>query len=133
MDLDNFKYLNDSFGHLEGDRYLKRIGEILIGMFRKDDLIGRMGGDEFIIYLKNCPSEEFIQRKANEILQRISDAKLEGIDYQGGASLGIAIAPMHGTTFRELYDASDRALYLAKRSGKNKYALYQAEAEGESK
>ncbi len=133
MDLDNFKYLNDSFGHLEGDRYLKRIGEILIGMFRKDDLIGRMGGDEFIIYLKNCPSEEFIQRKANEILQRISDAKLEGIDYQGGASLGIAIAPIHGTTFRELYDASDRALYLAKRSGKNKYALYQAEAEGESK
>lgn len=124
MDLDDFKTLNDTYGHLEGDRFLKIVGDELTQMFRKDDLIGRMGGDEFVVFLKNCPDVAFIEKKAEAILDKIGSITMEGVDHVSRASIGIAIAPMHGKKFQELYDASDRALYESKKRGKNVYSIY---------
>lgn len=129
IDLDDFKLLNDSYGHLEGDKFLKLVGDTLTHMFRKDDLIGRMGGDEFVVFLKDCPSEEFVIQKAKAILEHISALEMEGVDYESHASIGMAIAPINGTTFRDLYDASDRALYTSKKSGKNIYSVYETQEE----
>lgn len=131
IDLDEFKSLNDTYGHLAGDDMLKSLGKKLQKMFRKHDLIGRMGGDEFVVFIKSCPSEEFIIRKANEILVNISEIQIDGTDYRSFASVGVAIAPKNGTSFKELYETSDKALYTAKRKGKNIFAIYSQEEEGE--
>lgn len=129
MDLDDFKTLNDNYGHLEGDNFLKIIGAELTKMFRKDDLIGRMGGDEFVVFLKNCPDEAFVEKKAQAILDKISSITMDGIDHQSHASIGVAISPMHGKSFQDLYDASDKALYESKKKGKNIYSVYQPKEE----
>lgn len=129
MDLDDFKLLNDSYGHLEGDNYLKIIGAELTAMFRRDDLIGRMGGDEFVIFLKRCPDEAFVEKKAQAILDKISSITMNGIDHVSRASIGVAISPMHGKSFQDLYDASDKALYESKKKGKNIYSVYQPKEE----
>ncbi len=127
MDLDDFKKLNDSFGHLAGDQLLKIVGEKLTGMFRKDDLIGRMGGDEFVVFLRSCPSEEFVYKKAQAILEKISEIQLEDIDYICKVSVGVAMSPRNGRDFGSLYDASDKALYMAKNAGKDAYSVYEKE------
>lgn len=127
MDLDDFKQLNDNFGHIAGDDLLRLVGKQLTSMFRKDDLIGRMGGDEFVVFLRSCPSEEFVYRKAQAILERISEIKLEGIDYECKVSVGVALSPKNGRDFTSLYDASDKALYTAKKAGKDAYSVYLKE------
>ena len=127
LDLDDFKILNDTFGHSEGDRFLQMIADQLVTMFRKDDLIGRMGGDEFIVFLKRCPNKEFVVRKAGEMLQRISEVKIEHLGYSGSASVGIAISPFDGKSFQDLYVVSDKALYQSKQKGKNICSLYTEE------
>ncbi len=129
LDLDDFKVLNDTYGHNEGDLFLQMITEQLVHMFRKDDLIGRMGGDEFIVFLKKCPSREFVVKKAEEINRKISEIKMDKHGYSGSVSVGVAIAPFDGTNFQDLYLASDKALYASKQKGKNISSLYNV-AEG---
>ncbi len=129
LDLDDFKVLNDTYGHNEGDLFLQMIAGQLVNMFRKDDLIGRMGGDEFIVFLKKCPSREFVVKKAEEINRKISEIKMDKHGYSGSVSVGVAIAPFDGTNFQDLYLASDKALYASKQKGKNISSLYNV-AEG---
>lgn len=131
MDLDNFKSVNDTLGHVAGDQILQDVAEKLVHIFRKEDFIGRVGGDEFIVFIK---AENETEEKLKKICKRKSEDickvlqrefKGEGYDFVMSASVGIALYSEDGMNFQELYQNADKALYLSKRRGKNSYSFYQ--------
>lgn len=126
LDIDNFKSINDNHGHLQGDTVLKKVSDCLQGIFRSTDILGRIGGDEFILFLKNISQPETAIRKAKDINQALKSLFIENNTKSPlSGSIGIALCPDSGTTFDELYRNADIALYQAKKSGKNSYVLYQ--------
>lgn len=129
MDVDYFKLVNDRYGHAAGDEVLCRIAEILRRSFMGSDIIGRIGGDEFAVLMKNIPSAHTAISHAENICAAIRGLKLkETGDMQLSVSIGIAIAPYHGKTYQELYKCADKALYETKERGRNGYSLYGQEA-----
>lgn len=126
IDVDNFKAINDNFSHVYGDAVLCEIADKLRKIFRTDDIIGRIGGDEFIAYMKNCSLPKKVEEKANEILKELYTTYngLNDITYIISASVGISVYPKDGNSFATLYKSADAALYQAKAKGKNAYALY---------
>lgn len=128
MDLDNFKSVNDSLGHLYGDAVLTQVGTTLRNLFRSQDIIGRIGGDEFLILLKDIPNKELVLERCQlmvdtfrELLHRLMP-KL-----QVSVSVGAALSPNHGATFADLFHHADESLYAAKRAGKCQYHLYSTQ------
>ncbi len=121
LDVDNFKMLNDTYGHQTGDRFLVRLADELKGLFRETDVVGRIGGDEFFALMKNVPDISAVKGKAVQILETIVSIcdEYEGINLSG--SIGLSIYPEHGTTVEQLYAKADEALYQAKRQGKNQF------------
>ncbi|HEY9189470.1 MAG TPA: diguanylate cyclase [Sulfurovum sp.] len=120
-DLDNFKPVNDTYGHTMGDEILKHIGTSLQDILRKDDTVCRFGGDEFVILLEDLESFEYL----DEILQRINQLThtpcvIEGNAISIGMSIGASIYPDDGETPEALIKAADEAMYRAKNSGKNR-------------
>ncbi len=125
VDVDNFKTINDSFGHLFGDRVLTDLAREFRRIFRSDDIVGRIGGDEFFIFLQNVSSIAILQSKAEAICTRFRKIYTEnGTSVSISASVGIAICPDHGTDFNTLYRHADEALYQVKENGKSNYATY---------
>lgn len=126
LDLDNFKAFNDRNGHLTGSRALQEIAEIMRNSFRKTDMLGKYGGDEFVILMRDIEKEyiegvlERFQTKIREHNFDNSGDKFEGIT----ASLGIALFPENGSTVNELINKADKALYAVKESGKNKLVFF---------
>lgn len=132
VDMDNFKKINDTFGHLKGDEVLKDGVGHLKNMFRGDDIIGRIGGDEFVVFMSNVTSREDIVNKAKSIGQAFLKTYSEdGIDVTVSASIGISIYPMDGGDYEELLDKSDKALYEVKKNGKNGYCFYHEDRNAE--
>lgn len=128
VDIDDFKIVNDNFGHQYGDMTLKNIGVGLRKLFRDSDYIGRIGGDEFMIFVKNISDIEIIQEKADGILDVLRSSHNELINgHRQSGSVGIAQFPKDGITFEEIYDRADQALYIAKELGKNQFAFYNKE------
>ena len=121
-DVDNFKTVNDSFGHLYGDTVLGDLARKLRSTFRGTDVVGRIGGDEFMILMKDVPSPSLIHSKALEIRAAFRQNYEK---FSSSGSIGIAMFPQDGTTFSELYQMADTALYHAKQNGKDCYVLYQ--------
>lgn len=125
LDVDHFKQVNDCFGHGYGDRVLIRVAETLRAALRADDLVGRLGGDEFLVLLRNVSKKEILETKLNNLrellFQRVSEDKIVS------CSLGAAVFPGDGTTFDELYRKTDIALYAAKNAGRNCVRIYQEE------
>lgn len=126
IDLDDFKLINDSLGHAFGDAVLSEVSQRLKQWFKEEDVIGRIGGDEFVVFLNNIT-------KANAIEQASSVCNLfrsmyTGVNdnYKVSGSVGVSFAPSDGTTFDELYHKADIALYTAKNSGKDNYSIYEA-------
>ena len=121
LDVDNFKMLNDTYGHQTGDEYLIKLAEELKRIFGDSDVVGRIGGDEFFALMKNVPDLSMVPRKADQILDTIVNIceKYEGINLSG--SIGISVFPEHGDTVEKLYAKADEALYQAKRHGKNQF------------
>lgn len=129
LDLDRFKEINDTFGHMTGDEVLQDTARLLSKRLRTDDLIGRLGGDEFLLFLKHIPSMESIEHMANEINQILERTyERDGVKVSISASIGIAEAFKDGNSFEELYAKADIALYEAKRNGRNRYCLYTESA-----
>lgn len=125
VDMDNFKKINDTFGHLKGDEVLKEGVGHLKNMFRGDDIIGRIGGDEFVVFMSNVTSREDIVKKARSIGKAfLKTHSQDGVDVTVSASIGISIYPMDGGDYEELLDKSDKALYEVKKNGKNGFCFY---------
>jgi diguanylate cyclase (GGDEF)-like protein len=122
VDLDDFKIINDTYGHDAGDSALRTIAERLKESTRGDDTVGRYGGDEFLILINEIREETNISAIAEKILSKIQtpcNIRVHdlSIDRIITASIGISIFPKHGTTAESLVKSADNAMYVAKRSG----------------
>jgi diguanylate cyclase (GGDEF)-like protein/PAS domain S-box-containing protein len=125
IDIDNFKAVNDSLGHLAGDYVLTGISSMLLEVFNEDSIVGRIGGDEFIVFLKNIDSEELLYKKADDLVMGFRTSFIDEIeDYKVSGSIGIAKYPEHGKVFKELFINADKAVYLAKDKGKDTYCVF---------
>ena len=125
LDLDNFKAINDNYGHLYGDSVLSQISGRLRHMFRSHDVIGRIGGDEFLIFLQDIPNEDLVNNRCNSILETFRTLLAQlAPDANASCSIGVSLIPSHGVTFNDLFTRADEALYLSKRSGKNTFTIY---------
>lgn len=126
IDIDNFKQANDQLGHLQGDRILKEISGVLKNSVRQEDIIGRFGGDEFCLLLKNVP-QNIVGEKMKYIGKKIHKiyANEEGIQVEISASIGIAMYEIQDTNLEQLIQKADAALYQAKSNGKNQCILYK--------
>lgn len=125
MDIDNFKLVNDRFGHLEGDELLKKVATMIREAFRKEDILARFGGDEFVIFVKNMDAptaERKIKSFTDEIKTRCSNWK--GSNICISASVGASILPEDGATAELLIEKADAAMYEVKKSEKGGYHFY---------
>ena len=125
LDLDNFKTVNDSLGHMYGDAVLTQVGTTLRNMFRSHDVVGRIGGDEFMILLKDLPNLDVIRDRCKLLVETLQNQLHQLMpNLSVSVSVGAAVAPRDGIAFADLYRHSDEALYTAKRRGKNQYKIY---------
>jgi diguanylate cyclase (GGDEF)-like protein/PAS domain S-box-containing protein len=126
VDLDGFKQVNDSYGHEAGDLVLKETAARLARCLRATDIVARIGGDEFIIILRNINSPEDCGRVAQKILSEVTRAieLPEGRSCVIGSSIGISIYPEDAQEAMKLVNAADTAMYAVKRNGKNEYRFY---------
>jgi diguanylate cyclase (GGDEF)-like protein/PAS domain S-box-containing protein len=125
IDLDRFKVINDNFSHSSGDIFLKKVSERLASCLGKNDMLARMGGDEFIFLLKDYDDPDYVTTKAEEILNLFNDSFYVGNDeLHTSASIGIAIYPDYPISMENLMIYADNAMYQAKEKGKNRYSVY---------
>ncbi len=126
MDLDRFKYINDSFGHPAGDELLKLVAASLKHRLRDIDTVARFGGDEFIILLEQLHQSEDAARFATELINDMSQPWLlsNNAEVRIGASIGISVYPDHGVEGETLLSNADAALYRAKEQGRGRFAYY---------
>ncbi|EGT3850749.1 diguanylate cyclase [Clostridioides difficile] len=125
IDTDNFKQINDTEGHMIGDIVLTEMASGMKKIMRDSDVVGRIGGDEFTIFMKNISSVKDAEKKAEELLYMFRYLfQKEKSFLKVTCSIGIAIYPKDGTTFKEIYARADKALYQAKNMGKNNYVIY---------
>lgn len=122
LDIDNFKSLNDTYGHLAGDEVLVSLADILKRSTRKGDVVSRMGGDEFLVYLSGCTKKEIVRERVESIGRQFLEAGRKYELSRVSVSTGIA-AREQGERFEELYQKADRAMYLAKKQKKGGYAF----------
>ena len=127
MDADGFKKINDTFGHLFGDAVLTDMAMALEKHFDQADIISRMGGDEFLVLVKRFSSLENLKEKCQKLVDSLHRTyRDDDKEVPFSISIGIALYPEHGKTYKELFRHADRALYSAKASGKNNYYIYRA-------
>ncbi|MBU0631031.1 EAL domain-containing protein [bacterium] len=125
IDLDNFKTINDSYGHFVGDKFLKNAAQRLKNSIREEDIIGRFGGDEFMVLIEDFTTISNLAVLANKIVELFNQPFiLENNEFFSGASIGISVYPDNGTTYHDLMKAADTAMYHAKASGKGGFKFY---------
>lgn len=129
LDLDRFKAVNDTLGHLAGDELLKQVAQCILAKLRETDVIARLGGDEFMVLLENFEHIEDVGRIAEKLVQALSvPFELEqSNDVRIGTSIGICVYPEHGNSVEQLMDHADMALYLAKDNGRGCFAYFTEE------
>ncbi len=122
IDVDNFKAINDTFGHAMGDQILQVVSQCLRNAFRTDDILGRIGGDELLVYTRNTSNKRLAGQRMNEIWSQL-DAFAKAQDVKLGISVGIVSFPEQGQTFESLFNAADLEMYFAKAQGKQQYCI----------
>ena len=131
MDMDNFKSVNDTYGHIEGDKVLVRFAQALRKILEAGDLAARLGGDEFIIFSPGDKTREEIREKASLIIRQVERELVSpGRLVRVTVSMGIAMAPQDGIIFETLYGNSDKALYFVKNDGKNAFRFFDETSHG---
>lgn len=129
IDIDNFKNVNDHLGHWKGDELIIETAARIKGLFREEDIVGRIGGDEFIVFLRNITNMNLILRKADHIGNSFrSHPSYEGVEISG--SIGVSFYPCDGSSYEELFRKADAAMYAAKNSGKDAFRVYTRELDG---
>ncbi|WOE74227.1 putative bifunctional diguanylate cyclase/phosphodiesterase [Alterisphingorhabdus coralli] len=126
IDLDRFKTVNDTLGHLVGDRLLAQVSQRLNALMTKNEMCGRLGGDEFAVLIKEVPDTSYIQNLSQKIIEALSGPyEVDQHTVFVGASIGSAIAPRDGRTVEMLVRNADLALYRSKDEGGNKHHGYE--------
>ena len=126
IDIDNFKLINDTYGHSIGDKIINLVAQRLQRNIRKNDTISRIGGDEFIIVIEDVLEQKNIEKIASKIMDDFKDPlKLEEYLFETTISMGISIFPNNGLDAEELIKQADTAMYSAKNSGRNQYKFYK--------
>lgn len=134
IDVDNFKAINDNLGHHFGDLVLCEVADSLKNCFRKNDIIGRIGGDEFVVIMSFCPDNDIILEKATKISEVLRKTYYDGnASYSISGSIGISKFPQDGKTYEELYKSADKALYSSKKKGKDCFTFYHEDLQEEGK
>ncbi|MBQ8787330.1 MAG: diguanylate cyclase [Oscillospiraceae bacterium] len=133
IDMDNFKAINDNYGHIAGDNTLKMFAETLRKYCGKEDILCRIGGDEFVVFVTSVHRKNELSNLAGDILsdlcRKLDECKFET---NSSVSIGIAQSPVDGKNFKELYNAADKALYYVKQNGKNSFHFYSDKKKAES-
>jgi len=128
MDLDHFKFVNDSLGHSVGDKLLKAMGDRLRGTLREGDTVGRVGGDEFVLILADQNNEEVIFRAMQRISAKVAEPiTVEGKELYVTCSAGISLYPQDGPDVDTLLKNADAAMYRAKEHGRSNFQFYTSE------
>lgn len=122
IDVDDFKSINDSLGHMFGDEFLKKFASTVKGTFRDTDIVGRYGGDEFFVFMPHA-NAALAEKKGEQILQRVIEIE---VPMPGGvkSSVGVAAVTPDNRSYRQLLKQADSALYRAKNNGKNCVVLF---------
>ncbi len=132
INFDNFKTVNEIYGHETGDLILIRFSEIIHSALRTGDLTGRLGGDEFVAFCQNVSDETVIAEKTSYINESIMESAKEllgdDMSIPLGASIGCVFVPEGGSDFKVLFEKADKALKTVKQNGKYGYAFYREEA-----
>ncbi|WP_195268128.1 sensor domain-containing diguanylate cyclase [Eubacterium sp. 1001713B170207_170306_E7] len=126
LDIDKFKDVNDTYGHAVGDAALRRSAELLRQHFRESDVVGRVGGDEFIIFMKNIPDGCVVEKQLSrlcEAFHRLHIAEAPGLRLT--CSAGAALVPGDGMDFESLYKKADEAMYRVKRGSRDGFHIYK--------
>ena len=127
LDLDNFKRVNDHYGHVNGDRLIKRVSEIVRGCLPDGAMLARLGGDEFLILVDPCTQAQ-LETLAETIIDGLrAPIHLEFMDVYSSCSIGIALYPEHGKALEALISHADTAMYAAKEAGKHTYRVFLPE------
>ena len=126
LDIDNFKNINDLYGHGRGDDAIRAVADALRSMFREDDLVCRMGGDEFSIFMRRKLEKSQLQLRLDQMCEKLT---LHVEDAGVTCSIGVCIAPEDGVCYQDVYRNADVALLMAKRLGKNRWQIYGGESE----
>ncbi len=130
IDLDKFKEINDTYGHLFGDAVLTKVSQEITRQFRSQDILCRIGGDEFLVLVRGLSDREILASRCRQFIDSL------GMDLRGqdkrlelSCSIGIALSPDHGTTYYELFNHADQALYQVKNEGRNGFRFYEPQAD----
>jgi len=125
VDLDDFKSVNDRFGHAIGDQLLVEVSKRMLSVVRQEDTVARLGGDEFTVLVKDPRSLDIAMEVANRILEKISEShQINGVDLSVSASIGLSISYPKGDQPEDLLREADDAMYRAKSSGKSKIGVH---------
>lgn len=131
VDVDDFKKINDTYGHMFGDKVLSKVSELLRGVVDSRGAVGRFGGDEFMLVIDAVDNEEDLRRIFKTISKNISWAYRDLMDTVPiTTSCGIARFPDDGANFEEIFRKADKALYIAKEKGKNRFIIYDEAKHG---
>ncbi len=126
IDIDEFKLINDNYGHQIGDRVLQHVANSIKKNIRSSDIIARVGGDEFVVLLPDLYVESNLNELSDNLIKQIQQPILDlGVKINIGCSIGIAIYPLHGDTIKKLLTNADVAMYQIKGNGKNNSAIFK--------
>lgn len=128
IDIDDFKHINDTYGHIFGDQVIRRVAEIMQVLVGQRGVIGRFGGDEYVILLEKVETREQLKTLLKTIAKEFAlafDPKTHVT-----ASIGVSEYPVDGSEYEELMRKADKALYLAKEKGKNRHIIYEERLHG---
>lgn len=127
IDTDNFKRINDTHGHMLGDVVLSEMASAMMRVMRADDVVGRIGGDEFVIFMKNAKSAGNVETKVGNLQKELRSLfRNEKMSLQITCSIGIALYPENGTEYKDLFNHADQALYQSKLLGKDRFSFYSS-------
>ena len=126
IDMDNFKKANDNYGHQFGDLILRRFAKELLDIFKRGNIIGRFGGDEFVILLKNVPDNDFVAEKARAIIKSAQNLHSDE-DFRLSASVGIKIFDGAEKNYAKIFETADKSVYAVKTQGRNGFSINEAE------